>query len=193
MVRILLKKYKKVGWDIERWKKKKRKFKKYMGYDLNKLMILNWILGRLNKEGHKAWSFFILSHVLLLLKKKKKGLSKNILNLLLNNTKQNVLLFNKRKGSLVFELPRFLTIEQSIKKVIEWLIKTAIKNKKNIVVSIIQELNNIFLKKGEFWKKKMYISDTIKRNKPFFYLLKKKKKKEDNLNATFFLYRKTAL
>ena len=177
MVRILLKKYKKVGWDIERWKKKKRKFKKYMGYDLNKLMILNWILGRLNKEGHKAWSFFILSHVLLLLKKKKKGLSKNILNLLLNNTKQNVLLFNKRKGSLVFELPRFLTIEQSIKKVIEWLIKTAIKNKKNIVVSIIQELNNIFLKKGEFWKKKMYISDTIKRNKPFFYLLKKKKKK----------------
>jgi len=25
-----------------------------MGYDLNKLMILNWILGRLNKEGNKA-------------------------------------------------------------------------------------------------------------------------------------------
>jgi len=83
----------------------------------------------------------------------------------------------KRKGSLVFELPRFLTIEQSLKKVIEWLVKTAMKNKRDIVNSLILELNNIVLKKGEFWKKKMYISDTIKRNKPFFYLLKKKKKK----------------
>lgn len=41
------------------------------------------------------------------------------LGMLLNKLKQNVLLFNKRKGSVVFELPRFLTIEQSIKKVIE--------------------------------------------------------------------------
>jgi ribosomal protein S7 len=177
MIRILLKKYKKTGWDIERWKKKKKRFKKYMGYDLNKLMILNWILGRLNKEGNKAWGFFILSNVLLLLKKKRKKLPKNTLSLLLNKTKQNVLLFNKRKGSLVFELPRFLTIEQSLKKVIEWLVKTAMKNKRDIVNSLILELNNIVLKKGEFWKKKMYISDTIKRNKPFFYLLKKKKKK----------------
>ena len=177
MVRILLKKYKKTGWDIERWKKKKKRFNKYMGYDLNKLMILNWILGRLNKEGNKAWGFFILSNVLLLLKKKRKKLPKNTLSLLLNKTKQNVLLFNKRKGSLVFELPRFLTIEQSLKKVIEWLVKTAMKNKRDIVNSLILELNNIVLKKGEFWKKKMYISDTIKRNKPFFYLLKKKKKK----------------
>jgi len=54
-----------------------------------------------------------------LLKRKKRIAPKKILNLLLNKTKQNVLLFNKRKGSLVFELPRFLTIEQSIKKVIE--------------------------------------------------------------------------
>lgn len=177
MIRILLKKYKKTGWDIERWKKKKKRFKKYMGYDLNKLMILNWILGRLNKEGNKAWGFFILSNVLLLLKKKRKKLPKNTLSLLLNKTKQNVLLFNKRKGSLVFELPRFLTIEQSLKKVIEWLVKTAMRNKRDIVNSLILELNNIVLKKGEFWKKKMYISDTIKRNKPFFYLLKKKKKK----------------
>ena len=185
MVRILLKKYKKVGWDAARWIKKKRRFKKYMGYNLNKLMILNWILGRLNKKGHKAWSFYILTNVLFLLKnnnnnllkKKKKIAPKKILNLLLNKTKQNVLLFNKRKGSLVFELPRFLTIEQSIKKVIEWLIKIAEKNKSDIVSNLMDELNNIVLKKGDFWKKKIYISDTIKRNKPFFYLLKKKKKK----------------
>ena len=51
---------------------------------------------------------------------------------------------------MVFELPRFLTIEQSIKKVIEWLVKTAIKNKRDIVSSLVSELNNIFLKKGDF-------------------------------------------
>jgi hypothetical protein len=33
--------------------------------------------------------------------------------------KQNVLLFNKKKGTLRFELPRFVTIEQGTKKVIE--------------------------------------------------------------------------
>jgi len=177
MISILLKKYKKIGWDAGRWKYKKKIFKNEMGYDLNKLMILNWILGRLNKGGHKAWSFMILTNVLLFLKKIRKELPKNILNLLLIRMKQNVLLFNKRKGSLIFELPRFLTIEQSIKKIIEWLVSIAIKNKKNIIESILFEIKNIFLKKGEFWKKKKYIADTIKKKKPFFYLLKKKKKR----------------
>jgi hypothetical protein len=177
MILILLKKYKEMGWDVGRWKYKKKKFKNNMGYDLNKLMILNWILGRLNKEGHKAWSFFILTNVLLILKKFRKEIPKDVLNLLLSRLKQNVLLFNKRKGSLVFELPRFLTIEQSIKKVIEWLVKIAIKNKENIIKSLIKEMKNIFYKKGEFWKKKKYISDTIIKNKPFFYLLKKKRRK----------------
>ena len=76
-------------------KKKKNKFKDEMGYDLNKLMILNWILGRLNKEGYKNWSFYIITNVLLHLKKNKKNLPKNILNLLIMRVKQNVLLFNK--------------------------------------------------------------------------------------------------
>lgn len=177
MIKILLKKYKKFGWDVGKWRKKRRKFKKYMGYNLNKLMILYWILGRLNKEGHKTWSFSIISNVLLLLKKKKKKKPKNTLNFLLHKTKQNVLLFNKRRGSVVFELPRFLTIEQSIKKVIDWLVKSSRKNNENIVNSFMKELNNISLKKGEFWKKKNYITDTIKKNKPFFYLLRKKKRK----------------
>ena len=44
---------------------------------------------------------------------------KDIFISLLSQLKQNVLLFNKKKGTLVFELPRFLTIEQSIKKVVE--------------------------------------------------------------------------
>jgi hypothetical protein len=94
--------------------------------------------------------------------------------------KQNVLLFNKKKGTLRFELPRFVTIEQGTKKVIEWLIKSAIFKKKHIILSLIEELDNIFQKKGEFWKKKKYIMDTLERNKPFFYLLKKKKKKKIN-------------
>jgi hypothetical protein len=54
-----------------------------------------------------------------LLKKYGKKNPKNLLNNLLNKLKQNILLFNKKKGTLVFELPRFLTIEQSIKKLIE--------------------------------------------------------------------------
>ena len=90
--------------------------------------------------------------------------------------KQNILLFNKKKGTLVFELPRFLTIEQSIKKLIEWIIKIARKSKQNIINSFSKELKNVFLKKGEIFKKKKYITDTISQNKPFFYLLKKKKK-----------------
>lgn len=177
MVKIFKKKYQKRGTGSLKWRFKKKFFKKKLGYDINKLMILNWILGRLNKEGHKAWSFLILMNILLLLKNIKKGQPKDILTLLLLKVKQNVVLFNKRKGSLIFELPRFLTIEQSIKKIIEWLIKIALKNKENIIESILNELKNILRRKGEFWKKKKYISDTLIKNKPFFYLLKKKKKK----------------
>ena len=136
-------------------KKKKKTFQTKIDYDVIKLMILNWILGRLNKKGEKAWSFFVLMNVLLNLKKIKKNKKPiDFLNSIILNVKQNVLLFNKRKGSLVFELPRFIVIEQSIKKVIEWLIKVSIKNKKKITDSIIIELENILLKKGEFWKKK---------------------------------------
>jgi ribosomal protein S7 len=183
MVRILIKKYKLLGWDIENWKNKKNKFKEEMNYDLNKLMILNWILGRLNKKGKKAWSFNIIINILLYLKKNKKELPINILNLLIIRIKQNVLLFNKKKGTLRYELPRFVTIEQGIKKVIEWLIKAALIKNKNIIQSIIEELENIFLKKGEFWKKKKHIADTLEKNKPFFYLLINRKKKKKKINV----------
>jgi len=148
MVRILIKKYKIIGWDIENWKNKKNKFKEEINYDLNKLMILNWILGRLNKKGNKAWSFYIITNVLLYLKKNNKELPINIINLLIIRVKQNVLLFNKKKGTLRYELPRFITIEEGIKKVIEWLIKAAIIKNKNIMQSILEELDNILLKKG---------------------------------------------
>ena len=59
-------------------------------------------------------------HTLLNLKKIIKNRKPiDVLNIIILKVKQNVLLFNKRKGSLVFELPRFIVIEQSIKKVIE--------------------------------------------------------------------------
>lgn len=179
MVHFLIKKYKMIGWDIARWKRKKRAFITKIEYDIIKLMFLNWLLGRLNKKGEKAWSFFILTNVLLNLKKIKKNKKPiDFLFLIIFKIKQNVLLFNKRKGSLIFELPRFIVIEQSIKKVIEWLIKISIKNKKKIINNIIFELENIILKKGEFWKKKKDIIDVLKKNEPFFYLLKKRKKKK---------------
>jgi len=178
MIFIFLKKYKKFGWNVNRLKRKQKKLINNINYDLNKLMILNWILGRLNVEGHKSWSFFILTNVLLSLKKMRRKKKPIIfLIFLLQRIKQNVLLFNKRKGSLVFELPRFLTIEQSIKKIIEWLIKASKKNKKNIIESLKKEIFHIFHKRGEIFKKKQYITDTIAKNKPFFYLLKKKKRR----------------
>ena len=177
MVRVLLKKYRRLGWDVGRLRAKKRYFLYRMGYDLNKLMILNWMLGRLNMAGHKSWGFSILTNVLLSLKKFKNSRPHRLFRYIMSKRKQNILLFNKRKGSLVYELPRFLTIEQSIKRIIEWLIKAALKNKTNIIKSLIIEIQNMSYKKGEVWQKKKYISDTIRRNKPFFYLLKKKKKK----------------
>lgn len=192
MVSILLKKYKELGKDASKWKLKKRIFLNRMGYNLNKLLIFNWILGYLNMEGHKNWSFSILVNVILFLKKYSKKNPKNLLNNLLNKLKQNILLFNKKKGTLVFELPRFLTIEQSIKKLIEWIIKIARKSKQNIINSFSKELQNVFLKKGEIFKKKKYITDTISQNKPFFYLLKKKKK-NNLIYAIFSYFRKTTL
>jgi len=61
----------------------------------------------------------IIINNLLYLKKNNNELPINILNCLIIKIKQNVLLFNKKKGTLRYELPRFLTIEQGIKKVIE--------------------------------------------------------------------------
>lgn len=176
MINILIKKYKELGQDASRWRLKKRVFFTKMGYNLNKLLIFHWILGYLNKAGHKSWSFYILVNVILFLKKYSKKKPIKVLHNILNRLKQNVLLFNKKKGTLVFELPRFLTIEQSIKKLIEWIIKIAKKNKKNIIKSFSLELQNVLERKGEIMKKKKYITDTIAQNKPFFYLLKKKKK-----------------
>jgi ribosomal protein S7 len=69
-------------------------------------------------------------------------------------------------------LPRFLTIEQSTKKSVEWLIKSIKKRKKKTLDIILLELDNIFLKKGEIWKKKENILLIAENNKPFFYLLK---------------------
>ena len=190
MVRLFIGKYNIIGIELDAWKKKKKKeYKNYMNYNRNKLMILNFILGRLNKKGHKARGFFILTSlfwylkkakkiwIINILKKKREWSLIDILSWLLFQTRQVVLLYNKRKGSLVYELPRFLTIEQSLKRIIDWIIKIALKNKKNMINSLVEELENVYFKRGEIWKKKKYIRDIAMRNRPFFYLLKKKKKK----------------
>jgi len=104
--------------EIEKKRKRKKIYLTKINYNINKLMIINWIMGYLNKCGKKNWSFTILINIFLLLKKLKKGLlsSKNFLANLLDNLKQNVVLYNKKKGTLFYELPRFLNIIQSIKK-----------------------------------------------------------------------------
>jgi hypothetical protein len=57
--------------------------------------------------------------LLLKIKKKGKMVPYKYLNRLLNMKRQKILLFNKRRGSLIYELPRFLSFQQSIKKIIE--------------------------------------------------------------------------
>ena len=179
MIYIILQKYKeKLGWDISTWKFKKKKFKAIMKYDLNRLMFFNWFLGKLNVEGHKSKSFYFLINILITLKNKKNKdkYSPFLLFSLLVHIKQNILLFNKRKGSVFYELPRFITMEQSIKKVIEWLIIGAKKRKRNFFKNLRKEVTCIFYKNGEIFKRKQYIKNTMKKNRPFFYLLKKKKR-----------------
>lgn len=72
---------------MQKIEKKKNKFKMEIGYDLNKLMILNWMLGRLNKEGYKNWSFFIIINILLYLKKKKKKYAKKYIKFIIDKSK----------------------------------------------------------------------------------------------------------
>jgi ribosomal protein S7 len=153
---------------------KKQKIK---NYDINEYVYLNVILGYLSKKGNKNLSYFYLTNLLFQLKKVyKRKLPRLILNIILNRIKPYVLLLNKRKGTILFELPRFITIEKSNKKAVEWLIKVSRKRKKEILNSILIEIKDIYLKKGDVLLKNKQISSTIKKNRPFFYLLKKRKK-----------------
>lgn len=93
--------------------------KKKINYDINNIIILNLILGNLNKKGKKNLSYFFLVNILFFLKKENIREPFLELNHRLNLIKPSILLYNKKRGTVVFELPRFLTIEQSTKKSIE--------------------------------------------------------------------------
>jgi hypothetical protein len=93
--------------------------KKKINYDINLLLTLNLILGNLTKKGKKQLSYYFLINILFFLKKESLKQSLSELNYRLQLIKPSILLFNKRRGTQLFELPRFLTIEQSTKKGIE--------------------------------------------------------------------------
>jgi hypothetical protein len=86
-------------------------------YNINNLIILNMILGNLNKEGKKG--FIILKDILYFLKKNINNKPINILNIKLSIIKPSILLYNKKRGTLFFELPRFLTKEKSLQRSIK--------------------------------------------------------------------------
>ena len=149
-----------------------KNLKKKLNYNINNIIVLNLILGNLNKKGKKSLSYFFLINILFLLKKENKKQPFLELNLRINYIKPSILLYNKRRGTIIFELPRFLTIEQSTRKGIEWLIKITKKRKKKMLDNLLIELKNIVMKKGEVLKKKENIILIAEKNKPFFYLLK---------------------
>ena len=107
------------------------KGKKYkINYIINELKLLKIFLGRLNKKGYKNMSYFILAKVLYFLKKNIELEPKIMFKMIINKIKPCILLFNKKRGTVIFELPRFLTFEQSFKRSIEWLVKVSNKKKK---------------------------------------------------------------
>ena len=90
-----------------------------INYNINKLKILNIILGYLTKRGKKGLSFYFFINILIFLKKGNKEKPIEEIYKYINKVKPSILLYNKRKGTLLFELPRFLSIEKSLKKSIE--------------------------------------------------------------------------
>jgi len=156
-----------MSYFIEKQYKKEKKEKKILNFDY--IIILNLILGNLTKKGKKSISYFFLINILFFLKKESIKQPFLELNLRLNKIKPSILLYNRRKGTLIFELPRFLSIEQSTKKSIEWLIKLIKKRKKDMLESLLLELKNIEKYTGELWKKKNNILLIAEKNRPFLY------------------------
>lgn len=93
--------------------------KKKLNYNINNIIILNMILGNLTKKGKKNLSYFFLINILFFLKKENIKDPFLELNNRLNIIKPTILLYNKKRGTVIFELPRFLTIEQSTRKSVE--------------------------------------------------------------------------
>ena len=93
----------------------KIKFKQ-KDYNITNLFILTSILGNLTKNGHKGLSYSFLNNILLFLKKGTKNQPFLELRFRLSLMRPELLLLNKRRGTVVYELPRILSYEQSIRK-----------------------------------------------------------------------------
>lgn len=133
--------------------------------------ILKIFLNLLIIKGKKNKAYNILIDLLFLLKKNNKKILVYLIKII-NLIKPNVILFNKRRGSVIYELPQFLSWNQKNIYSLKWLIKISKNSKKNIKKSLQEEINNILKKKSEILKKKELIIKKSMENKPFFYLLK---------------------
>lgn len=162
---------------IEKKKKIKIIERKWNNYQMNSFLIFYLILGNFIKKGKKNISFFFLDNILFFLKKKTTKTPYFELKARLNIISPTILLFNNRRGTVIYELPRVLSVEQSLRKSIEWLVRLMKKRKKNTLKNIKTELNNITIYSGEIMTKKQQIILTAKKNKPFYYILRKKKLK----------------
>lgn len=166
---------------------KNKKNKKKQDYELNNFIILHLILGIFIKNGKKSFSYYFLDNILFFLKKKsvKKPLIE--LRFRLNIISPAILLFNSRRGTVVHELPRVLTLKQSLKTSLTWIVKLMKKRKTNTLNNILKELESIRRNKGEILQKKKQIIFTAKKNKPFFYILNRRKIKlsfKENVRKT---------
>ena len=70
----------------------------------------------LTKNGHKGLSFHFLTHILLFLKKGSKKTPFSELRYRLYLIRPDFLLLKKRRGTVIYELPRILSYEQGLKK-----------------------------------------------------------------------------
>ncbi len=149
-------------------------------YSLSVQQKLQLLYKQFIKKGKNKGYFFILNLIKFSKEKWKQLPNKpyqNIPNIILK-AKFSMILKNKRRGSVIYELPRCLGKIQNIRKTYYWFVKLTKKRKKKTLNNMILELKNIKNKKGELIKKRSLMKIIAKKNKPFFYLLKKKKKKK---------------
>jgi len=141
-------------------------------YNEEDFIFLELLLGALTKHGKKNKAYRILFDALFLLKKKN---SNSFLSLYksLNKIRPNILLFNKKRGTSVFELPRLLSLSQEKRSAVKWLRKSLNQAKKKSSQALAEEINQILLNQGDLLKKKERIINTSIENRPFFYLLKR--------------------
>ena len=165
------------------YKKRKLKKQKYIFlskkiyYNEDSVLFFKMFLGSLIKDGKKNKAYRIFCDYLYLLKKYHLR-HINALFKCLNKIRPNIVLFKKRRGTSIFELPRLLSLNQEKSIALKWIIKDPLKKKKKKTSErLVLETNKILLNQGEILKKKKHILTVSKDNRPFFYLLRRRKKR----------------